>query len=118
MKNKDDFYLDKEEPLKSCLLSMRSILLNYDNEISETVKYGMPCFSYQNKVFCYLWVDKKSQEPYFLMVEGKHLHHPELEIGDRKRMKIFRVDSNKDLPINTIDMIMNQALDVYRKGNI
>lgn len=118
MINKDDFYLNKQEPLKSCLLSMRSIVLDYDEGITETVKYGMPCFSYKKKVFCYLWVDKISNEPYFLMVEGKQLHHPELEAGDRKRMKIFRVNPNKDLPIESIDMIMNQALDLYRKRNI
>ena len=118
MKNKDDFYLDKQEPAKSCLLSMRSIVLSYDKNITEMVKYGMPCFCYQNKIFSYLWVDKKSNEPYFLMVEGQLLDHPELETGDRKRMKTFRVDPNKDLPIKSIDSIMNQALDICRKNII
>jgi hypothetical protein len=33
------------------------------------------------------------------MVEGVKLTHPELEQGDRKRMKIFRVDPNKNMPI-------------------
>ena len=69
-------------------------------------------------MFCYLWEDKKSHEPYFLMVEGKHLDHPQLEAGDRSRMKIFRVNPNVDLPIAAINSIMNQALDLYRNGII
>lgn len=112
------FYFDKQEPQKSCLLAMRDIILDYDPHISETTKYGMPCFCYKGKMFCYLRMDKKSHEPYFLMVEGKHLEHPNLETGSRARMKIFKVDPNKDLPMLDINLIMNQALDLYRKGTI
>lgn len=118
MNNSNNFYFDKNEPNKSCLLAMRSIILKIDETITETTKYGMPCFCYKNKAFCYLWVDKKSNEPYFLMVEGNYLHHPDLETGDRSRMKILRIDSNKDLPITKINLILNQALDLYRNGII
>ncbi len=78
--------------------------------------YKMPCFCYKKKMFCYLWADKRTNEPYILMVEGKYLDHPELEEGDRSRMKIFRVDPNKDLPIKTIENILQKALDLYRTG--
>ena len=69
-------------------------------------------------MFCFLWKDKKTQEPYLLMVEGKNLEHPELEAGNRARMKIFRVDPAKDLPMKTIVNILNEALDLYRSGKI
>nr|DAC74537.1 TPA_exp: hypothetical protein [Elizabethkingia anophelis] len=52
------------------------------------------------------------------MVEGKYLDHPELEEGDRTRMKIFRVNLNKDLAIKTIEHILQKALDLYRTGVI
>lgn len=113
-----DYYLTHEEPQKSCLLALRDIILKQDEDISETVKYGMPCFCYKKKMFCYLWTDKKTGEPYMLMVEGKLLDHPELEQGDRSRMKIFRVDPNEDLPLQTIQLILNDALDLYRNGII
>jgi hypothetical protein len=113
-----NFYLSKEEPNKSCLLALRSIILEQDTNISETQKYGMPCFCYKKKMFCYLWTDKKTNQPYLLMVEGKHLDHPKLEEGDRSRMKVLRVDPNKDLPIKTIKSILQKALDLYRKGTI
>ncbi len=113
-----NYYLNKEEPNKSCLLALRDIILNKDTNITETQKWGMPCFCYNKKMFCYLWTDKKTDEPYMLMVEGKHLDHPELEEGDRSRMKIFRVNPNKNLPIKTIESILQKALDLYRTNII
>ena len=118
IENLHNFYLAREEPNKSCLLALRSIILKQDTNIIETQKYGMPCFCYGKKMFCYLWTDKKTNEPYILMVEGKYLDHPELEEGDRSRMKIFRVNPNKDLPIKTIESTLQKALDLYRKGTI
>lgn len=109
-----NYYLTHTELNKSCLLALRSIILNQDENITETQKYGMPCFCYKKKMFCYLWTDKKTNEPYVLMVEGKHLHHPELEEGKRSRMKIFRVDPNQDIPVKTIESILKNALDLYR----
>ena len=76
----------------------------------------MPCFCYKQKMFCYLWTDKKTDEPYILFVEGKHLNHPALETGGRARMKIFRVNPNKDIPIKMVENILQTALDVYKKG--
>lgn len=118
MPSNDNFYFEKPEPEKSCLLAMRDSILATDPHVSETVKYGMPCFCYKGKMFCYLWMDKKSGEPYFLMVEGEHLDHPKLETGKRARMKIFKVNPHEDLPIKDINTLLNQALDLYRNGTI
>lgn len=114
----DHFYLNKEEPNKSCLLALRNIILEQDQNITETQKYGMPCFCYKKKTFCYLWVDKKTDEPYILMAEGKHLDYPELEEGNRSRMKIFRINPKKDLALETILSILQKGLDLYRTGLI
>lgn len=113
-----NYYLNKEEPNKSCLLALRSIILDQDKNITETQKWGMPCFCYKKKMFCYLWIDKKTDEPYILMVEGKYLDHPELEEGKRSRMKIFSVNPNQDLPVKTIENILQKALDLYKNGII
>ena len=114
----NDYYLNKKEPAKSCLLALRTIILKKDKNVSETQKYGMPCFCYKKKMFCYLWTDKKTDEPYILFVEGRHLDHPKLETGDRSRMKIFRIDPGKDLPIRTIELLLNKALKLYKNGII
>lgn len=112
------YYLSKEEPNKGCLLVLRTLILEQDEQITETRKWGMPCFCYRQKMFCYLWTDKKTNEPYILMVEGKHLHHPQLEAGNRSRMKVFRVDPYEDIPIETISLLLTEALDLYRNGTI
>jgi hypothetical protein len=110
----DIFYQGKEEPNKSCLLILRDLILDRDANISETKKYGMPCFCFKNKMFCYLWVDKKKDEPYILFVEGRQLDHPRLETGKRSRMKIFRVDPAEDIPLDAINLLLDQALDICR----
>ena len=78
----------------------------------------MPCFCYRNKMFCYLWVDKKTNEPYILFVEGKYLDHPKLESGTRSRMKILRINPAKDLPLKFIKTMLKQSLDLYRHAVI
>lgn len=110
------YYLSKDEPVRGCLLSLRTIILAADKNITETQKYGMPCFCYKKKMFCYLWTDKKTDEPYILMVEGRRLDHPKLEEGNRSRMKIFRVNPNKDVPKRTVEQMLNMALALYKTG--
>ena len=110
----NNFYLQKEEPIKSCLLALRDIILNYNKEITEALKYGMPCFSYKGKHFCYLWIDKKTKQPYILIVEGKKIDHPKLIAGDRSRMKILLIDPDKDIPVKTIHKIFNMAIQFYK----
>ncbi|BDS09600.1 DUF1801 domain-containing protein [Aureispira anguillae] len=114
----DQFYANKEEPNRGCLLALRNFILEQDVAVSETQKYGMPCFCYKKRHFCYLWVDKKTNDPYLLMVEGKYLEHPKLEQGTRKRMKIFRVNPKEDLPITELQTVLQAALSLYRKGII
>ena len=107
------YYLGQDEPNRSCLLALRSIILAQSPHLTETVKYGMPCFCYNKKTFCYLWTDKKTTEPYILMVGGNRLHHPELEQGDRAKMKILKVNPNLDLPMGTILEILKSGLGLY-----
>ena len=112
------FYLNQKEPNKSCLLALRHIILQQDADVSETIKYGMPCFCYRKIAFCYLWTDKRTTFPYLLMVEGKHLDQVQLEAGQRLRMKTLPIDPQEDLPIDTIESILTAALNLYRNGTI
>ena len=112
------YYFSQTEPNKSCLLALRDIILKQDENVMETQKWGMPCFCYKKKPFCYLWTDKKTDQPYILFVEGKHLDHPVLEQGKRSRMKIFRINPDKDINVKSIQLVLNDALNLYRKGII
>jgi hypothetical protein len=112
----DHFYEDKPEPIKSCLIALRSIILKQDELITQAWKYGMPFFCYQGKMFCYLWVHKKYGQPYLGVVEGKLLELPDLLQEKRSRMKILLIDPEMDLPIQTIEAILRQLLDFYNYG--
>ncbi len=115
MESIDDFYIELEEPQQGCLLALRSIILKQDKDMTETRKYGMPCFCYKKKIVCYLWIDRKTEEPYILFTEGNKLDFPELEKGSRTRMKILRVTPNEDLPILLIEEILQKALSLYQE---
>jgi Domain of unknown function (DU1801) len=118
LKSLDNFYAHQAEPCKSCMLALSEFILKQDEHITTTLKYSMPFFVYKGKMFCYLWVDKKLNEPYLGIVEGTLVNHPLLIKGKRARMKTIQFNANKDLPIKTITTILKQTLDLYRNGII
>ncbi len=118
MKASDDFYLQQQEPVKATLLALKEIIMSQDKSITHEWKYGMPFFCYKGKMFCYLWLHKKYRQPYIGIVEGKYFNEPFLLQEKRSRMKIMLFDSNKDLPIKTINSVLQKALNLYNTGVI
>ncbi len=106
----EEFFLEQEEPQRSCLLALREIILAHDRQISASIKYGMPCFLFQNRALVYLWLDKKSKEPYILFVDGALMDDKCLEDGNRSRMKILRVDPGGDIDIDMINSLLSKAI--------
>jgi hypothetical protein len=113
MREIDDYFLNKEEPQKSCLLALREIILSYHPDISEAWKYRMPFFCYKRKMILYLWVNKKTNQPYIGIVDGKKIDHPHLVQEKRSRMKIFPVDVSKDIPIRNIKSVFKLVFALY-----
>ena len=110
----DNFFLQNDEPAKSCLLFMREFILGYDENITEAWKYRMPFYCYKGKMFCYLWISKKTHQPYLGIVEGRKIDHPLLIIEKRSMMKIMLLDAEKDIPVENIDAILKMAIAVFR----
>jgi hypothetical protein len=109
----DQFFLNHGEPTKSCLLYLRTFILGFDDNITEAWKYKMPFYCYNNKMFCYLWVNKKTHYPYLGIVEGRKIDHPLLVMEKRSRMKTMTIDPNADIPADTIRLILQMAIDLY-----
>jgi len=61
----DNYFEQKDEPIKSCLQRLRSVLLAYA-DVTEHWKYGMPFYYFKGKMFCYLWIHKKLLQPYMV----------------------------------------------------
>lgn len=108
----DLFFLQKDEPVKSCLLFLRDHILAYNKDITEAWKYNMPFYFYKGDRFCYLWVNKKTQQPYIGFTDGKRMEHPQLIAEDRSRMKIVLINTDEDIPVDTIDEVIKMALDI------
>jgi len=95
----DNYFLQKEEPVKSCLQFLREYILKQDDNIVETWKYGMPFYCFNGRMFCYLWVHKKYHLPYIGIVEGRQIDHPDLIIEKRASDAGSRTINSRDLSI-------------------
>tara|TARA_B100000809_G_C14622068_1_gene345240 strand:+ start:82 stop:429 length:348 start_codon:yes stop_codon:yes gene_type:complete len=110
----ENFYLKQEEPNQSCFLALRDIILDFDIEITADWKYKLPFFLYKVKMFCYLWKDKKTNEPYISIAKGIKIEHRALEQGNRTRFKIMRINNTIDIPVETIYDVFNLAKLLYK----
>jgi hypothetical protein len=110
----DNWFLQKAEPLKSCLQFLRIHILQQDAAVTEAWQYGMPFYFYKGKRFCYLWVHKKYGQPYIGVVDGKMIDHPDLLVEKRARMKILLVDARKNIPVKKINGILQEVLALYK----
>lgn len=109
----DIWFESRPEPAKGCLLALRAYLLQYHSNITEAWKYRMPFYCYNNKMCCYLWIQKENQHPYLGIVEGKNIQHPLLQQDKRARMKILPIDPSEDLPMEVIDDILTKMVSWY-----
>lgn len=116
MKELDNFYLQLNEPLKSCMMALSDIILAQDAALTLAWKYKTPFFCYKEKIFCYLSIRKKDAVPYIGIVEGHRLEHPALIAEKRSRIKVMFFNPSEDLPIETIEEILQQALILYKSG--
>jgi len=107
------WYISKEEPTKGTLLALRQMILDFDSEMTETLTHRMPMFRYKGKLFCYLWIDKKTYTPYIGIYKGIEIEHPKLILGNRNKMKIMHIDPEKNLPVRTLKKILKMALNLY-----
>lgn len=113
MRDIDKFYFEKEEPVKSCLDALKTIICNYNKDFTPQWKYRLPCFMYKNHIFCYLWVNKKTQFPYIAVGKGVKIEHPDLIQGNRTFVKLLLIDPEKDIPLDTIYTIFDMAMKLY-----
>ena len=113
MREIDGFYLEKTEPNKSCLLALKDIILTYNSDFSAVWKYRLPCFMHQNQIFCYLWIDRKTQFPYIAIGKGVKIDHPDLIQGNRTFVKLLMINPNEDIPIDTIHHVFDMAMALY-----
>ena len=110
MKSADLFYAKLAEPNAGCLTALRFVILKHNQNISETIKYGMPFFTYKQKMLCYFWIDTKNLLPYIGFMEGCHMNFDWLEAGDRARIRIMYFDPYEDIPLKKVKQTLNASI--------
>ena len=111
----DEFYLQQDEPLKSSFLALRELILAHDPDITNAWKFNMPFFLYKGKMFCYIWTHTKLLQPFIGFSEGKLINHPNLTFENRTRVKIILINTEKELPVDTIKQILDIAINLVKK---
>jgi hypothetical protein len=109
----DEFYLGKTEPNRSCLFALRDFITHLHPDITEEWKYKMPFFYLKGKMFCYLWMNKKSEQPYIGVVRGSQIEHPDLVYEKTTYVKILYIDPKKNIPIRKLNAILKKAVSLY-----
>ena len=108
----EQYYFDKPEPLRGCLLALKAIIEAMDSRVTPEWKYGMPFFYLDGKMFCYFWKDKATGLPYIGFMNGNKMTHSKLETGNRARVRVYGIDPNKDIPVEEIHALLQEAIAV------
>lgn len=116
----DQYFEQKDEPTKGCLLFLRSYILKSNPDITENWKYKMPVYCYKGKMLCYLWIHKKYKSngiplPYIGIIDGNLIDDPDLIQETRARMKILLIDPFEDIPAERIDRLLNTMVGIRDK---
>ena len=109
----DNYFLNQPEPQQSCLLALRQIILSYSDEMAEGFGYKMPQYKYKGKPFCYLWTDKKTNQPYILIVKGSLIHHPDLVQEGKSKMRKLFINPDEDIPLGLIEDVFSSLVPHY-----
>lgn len=108
----DQWFLSHPEPVQSCLIQLRQLIINHAPEVEERLSYGMPFYYFGKKRLVYLWFHKKLQLPYIGFVDGRLLNSPYLMREKRSRMAIMLIDPEKEILQENIAELIDKALEV------
>ena len=110
----DNFFLSLEEPIQGTLLFLYDYILNKHPNLKPDWKYSLPFICFNKKMFCYFWFNNKNKtQSYIAFAEGYRMKHPSLQQEGRKRMKILRINPKEDVPLETINEVVQEALSFY-----
>jgi len=113
MSTVQDFFEKQEEPNRSVFLFLKKFIVDSSENIELFYKWKLPFFYFKGKPFCYLWKNKKTNEPYVSFAKGPYLKHTALIKGDRKVFKILPINPNKDIDIRLLQEILDEAIKLY-----
>ncbi|MFY0605922.1 MAG: DUF1801 domain-containing protein [Cyclobacteriaceae bacterium] len=109
----DQYFEEKDEPMKGCLLAIKDCMLRYDERIKMSWKWRTPFFSYGDKMLAYLTIHKKTNLPYLGFWNRKNITHPALKSEGRKVVKVYYLDPEEDIDVDTLHEILSEVVSLY-----
>lgn len=109
----EEYFAKQDEPKKSVFLFLRQHFLRIPN-MEERYSYSLPFYYYKKRPFCYLYYDKKTDIPYIGFNRANLIDHPLLDQGNRKKMKVLHINPNEDIPIESINEIIDLLISLYK----
>lgn len=107
----DDYYLKHQEPLQSCLLALKYIIMKVDENIAHEMAYQIPLFTYKGYRLAFLWITRKK------LLLGVITDKKVLPLVDGKKQKdqyeMIEIDPNADLPKDMMVDKFKQRIKLY-----
>lgn len=111
----NNYFLNLPEAEQQCFLYLRDYLKNFNQEITEHLKFNVPFYYYKNKWLCYFTYQPKTKQSYIGFVDGKFLKHKKLEFKGRTLIKQYNIIANEDLRLKELDAILTEAIAFKEK---
>ena len=106
-----NYYLKQPEPIQSCLLALRDIILSVNKNISKQRKFQIPFFYYGDKKLAFLWVTRKRIMLGF--VEDKNIYPKQKDVRLKDKIDAIYVDPTIDIPIKLIEKKIKVLIKLY-----
>jgi hypothetical protein len=110
----DNYYLKQPEPMQSCLLALKDIILGLDKNITHQRRFQIPFFYYKDKKLSYLWVTKKKLQMGF--IEDKNIHPKKEGVKLKDKYESMIINPQADIPIELIIQKLNERIALYKNS--
>lgn len=108
----DNYFLSLPEPEQSVLIFLHNFLF-CEIELQSKRKFNTPFYYYKGNWFCFIDYHKKKRTIHISFVKGNQVSHPKLLSEGRKQMKIYKIDTEKDINVKEIKTICEKLKKCY-----
>jgi uncharacterized protein YdeI (YjbR/CyaY-like superfamily) len=115
----DDYILKSASFSQPILYKMRAIIEEAETHIEETIKWGFPCFTFQNKIICSFSAYKN--HCVFRFWQGASLEDSDgilAKVGETEMGELSKIKNLEDLPKSEVLIkYIRAAIELSQKGS-
>ncbi|WP_019668343.1 DUF1801 domain-containing protein [Eudoraea adriatica] len=111
----ENYILSQEEPFRSILLHLQSVIEQTVPEVDLKYKYKIPFYYLQGKPFCYLNKSKNFVDLGFWKAAHLSVHSEHMTAAGRKIMRSLRYTSLEDVDHTILQEVLKDACRIKDK---